>query len=156
MPLNERNGNATCTILIVENSDDIRAGLGKELETLGHKVALVSERDDALARDDLVEFDLVVSDLVNDAGTTTDQQIVRSFKLAVTGMRARRAIPALHDIIERTLSFKLRCIDRADDFSRVREKIDLELPSELTLMNPVLEYLLGSRATLGLIQVAQS
>ena len=33
MPLNERNGNATCTILIVENSDDVRAGLAKELES---------------------------------------------------------------------------------------------------------------------------
>jgi serine/threonine-protein kinase RsbW len=155
MPLNERNGKATCTILIVENSDDVRAGLAKELETLGHRVALVSERDDAIARDDLIEFDLVVSDLVND-GAATDNQIVRSFKLAVTGMRARRVIPALHSIIERTLSFKLRCIDSTDDFSRVREKIDLELPSDLTLMNSVLEYLLDRVAKLGLIQVEQS
>ena len=123
MPLNERNGNATCTILIVENSDDIRAGLAKELETLGHRVALVSERDDAIARDDLVEFDLVVSDLVNDGGAVTDNQIVRSFKLAVTGMRARRAIPALHDIIERTLSFKLRCIDHRTNIDRFIQSI---------------------------------
>ena len=156
MPLNERNGDATCTILIVESSDDVRAGLGKELETLGHRVSMVNERDDAIGRDDLVEFDLLVSDLVNDAGAATDDQIVRSFKLAVTGMPARRAIPALHDIIERTLSFKLRCIDRADDFSRVREKIDLELPSDLTLMNAVLEYLLDRVAKLGLIKVEQS
>src|SRR2546421_12547542 len=101
MPLNQRNGNQTkCTILIVESSDDVRAGLSKELEMLGHRVALVSERDEAIARDDLVEFDLVVSDLVNDGGAETDNQIVRSFKLAVTGMRARRAITARHDIIE--------------------------------------------------------
>jgi len=99
MPLNERNGNATCTILIVENSDYVRAGLGKELTELGHEVELVSDRDDAIARDDLVAFDLVVSDLVNDVGTASDRQIVRSFKLAVTGMQARRAVPALHDII---------------------------------------------------------
>ena len=71
-------------------------------------------------------------------------------------MRARRAIPALHDIIERTLSFKLRCIDSTDDFSRVREKIDLELPSDLTLMNAVLEYLLDRVAKLGLIHVEKS
>ncbi|MFN2578048.1 MAG: ATP-binding protein [Pyrinomonadaceae bacterium] len=155
MPLNERNGNSTCTILIVENSDDVRAGLARELETLGHRVALVSERDDAIARDDLVEFDLLVSDLLNDSGSA-DKQIVRSFKLAVTGMPGRRAIRALHDVIERTLSFKLRCIDSDDDFSRVREKIDLELPSDLTLMNSVLEYLLDRVAKLGLIQVEQS
>src|SRR2546430_7196003 len=108
MPLNERNGNATCTILIVEKSDDVRAGLGKELATLGHRVALVSERDDAIARDDLVEFDLVVSDLVNDFSAATEHQIVRSFKLAVTGMPAPPATPALPDTTQRTPSFKLR------------------------------------------------
>ena len=80
MPLNERNGNATCTILIVENSDDVRAGLGKELETLGHRVAMVSERDEAIARDDLVDFDLVVSDLVNDAGAPRDSGAARYYR----------------------------------------------------------------------------
>ena len=38
----------------------------------------------------------------------------------------------------------------------MREKIDLELPSDLTLMNSVLEYLLDRVAKLGLIQVEQS
>src|SRR4029077_3655214 len=85
-----------------------------------------------------------------------DDGAVRSFKLAATSLPARRAIPALHDIIARTLSFKLRCIDEAQDVSRVREKIDLELPSDLTLMNAVLDYLLGRVAKLGMIEVEQS
>jgi serine/threonine-protein kinase RsbW len=38
----------------------------------------------------------------------------------------------------------------------VREKIDLELPSDLTLMNAVLEYLLDRVAKLGMIEVEQS
>ena len=48
MPLNERNGNQTkCTILIVENDDDIRAGLRREVEQLGHRITVVSQRDEA-------------------------------------------------------------------------------------------------------------
>ena len=38
----------------------------------------------------------------------------------------------------------------------MREKIDLELPSDLTLMNAVLEYLLDRVGRLGLIKVEQS
>jgi serine/threonine-protein kinase RsbW len=157
MPRNERNGNETsCTILIVENSDDVRAGLRREVEKLGHEVTVVSDRGEALAREGLGAFDLLVSDLINDPAETNDNETVRSFKLAVTSLPARRAVPALHEIIERTLSFKTRCIDAADDFSHLREKIDLELPSDLTLMNGVLEYLLDRVAKLGLVEVEQS
>jgi serine/threonine-protein kinase RsbW len=156
MPLNERNGNQTrCTILIVENDDDIRAGLRREVEELGHEITVVSQRDEALAIEGHVHFDLVVSDLIDEPNAPADGT-VRSFKLAVTSSPARRAVPALHDIIERTLLFKLRCIDEAQDASRVREKIDLELPSDLTLMNAVLEYLLGRVARMGMIEVEQS
>ena len=154
MPLNERNGKDTsCRILIVENSDDVRAGLRKEIEQLGHEVTVVNERDEALAYEDPIQFDLLVSDLVSDAA---DSDVVRSFKLAVTSRRGCRATPAVHDIIERTLSFKQRCIDKDENFNRVREKIDLELPSDLALMKPVLEYLLDRVAKLGLIEVEQS
>ncbi|MDX6290895.1 MAG: serine/threonine-protein kinase RsbW, partial [Blastocatellia bacterium] len=66
----------------------------------------------------------------------------------------RRTIAELHDIIEKTLLFKLQRID--PDQKAVREKIDLELPSDLTLMNAVLEYLLDRVAKLGLIKVEQS
>jgi serine/threonine-protein kinase RsbW len=157
MPLNERNGNQTqCTVLIVENDDDIRAGLLKEVEQLGHEITVISKRNEALVAEGQGDFDLLVSDLIDEPNAPADEGAVRSFKLAVTSSPARRAIPALHDIIERTLSFKLRCIDGALDVGRVREKIDLELPSDLTLMNSVLDYLLGRVAKMGMIEVEQS
>src|SRR5204863_5797274 len=127
MPLTQRNPDAaTCSILIVESSDDIRAGLCQEIEKLGHQVTVVSERAEALAFEHRADFDLLVSDLTNEP--VADGEIVRSFKLAVTSHPDRRAIPALHDLIERTLLFKLSCIDASEDVSRVREKIELELP----------------------------
>jgi serine/threonine-protein kinase RsbW len=144
-----------CRILIVESSDDIRAGLARELSGLGHSVTMESEREKALARADLAEFDLLVSDLV-DQEPANDPEIVRSFKMAVTSLEARRTVAELHDIIEKTLSFKLKRIDADHQPVNLREKIDLELPSDLTLMNAVLEYLLDRVAKLGLIQVEQS
>ncbi len=75
--------------------------------------------------------------------------------MAVTSSRPRRAIAELHDIIGETLSFKLQRIDAAQT-TLVREKIDLELPSDLTLMNAVLEYLLDRVGRLGLIKPEQS
>src|SRR5205814_5089940 len=62
----------------------------------------------------------------------------------------------LHDVIEKTLAFKLRRIDTDSKDARLREKIDLELPSDLSLMNTVLEYLLDRVARLGLIKIEQS
>jgi serine/threonine-protein kinase RsbW len=146
-----------CRVLIVESDEDIRAGLAGELNQLGHEVTLERERDKALARADLAQFDLIISDLVDHepaATTPATADSVRSFKMGVTSLQVRRTIAELHDIIEKTLLFKLRRID--PDQKAVREKIDLELPSDLTLMNAVLEYLLDRVAKLGLIKVEQS
>ena len=144
----------TCSILIVENSDDIRAGLANELNALGHAVTVAAERGEALALEDQTQFDLLVSDLVNNE-PALGYEAVRSFKISVTGSQARRAVTRLHDIIEKTLAFKLHRIDSSPAVAE-REKIDLELPSDLTLMNSVLEYLLGRVDKLGLVQVEQS
>lgn len=157
MPLEETKlQSATCRILIVENSDDMGTGLSGELRRLGHDVIVLAARTEAMARKDLMKFDLLVSDLVNGTRPSEEKETVRSFKVGVTSIAARRAIPALHEIIEKTLSFKVRCIDPAGSNSQVREKIDLELPSDLTLMNSVLEYLLARVEKLGLVEVEQS
>lgn len=144
-----------CHILIVEDSDDVRAGLAAELGRLGHSVITAGERAEALARSDLEQFDLIVSDLVNQE-PSPDTENVRSFKVGVTSSRTRRAVQGLRDIIEKTLVFKLQRIDATQKSGDVREKIDLELPSDLSLMNAVLEYLLNRVAKLGLIQIEQS
>jgi len=144
-----------CHILILEDRDDFRAGLADELHRLGHLVTVASEREEALALEDRTQFDLLVSDLVNHAAAP-ETEIVRSFKMGVTSSHARRTVAELHEIIEKTLSFKLRRIDAAQTNAQIREKIDLELPSNLLLMNSVLEYLIDRVARLGLIKVEQS
>jgi len=146
-----------CRILIIENNDEIRTALAAELKNLGHMVFAASDRGEALAREDLDQFDLIISDLL-DQEVSTQANAVRSFKVGVTSSQMRRTVAELHDIIEKTLWFKLQRIDVAEKIThvRVREKIDLELPSDLSLMNVVLEYLLDRVARLGLIKIEQS
>ena len=55
----------------------------------------------------------------------------------------------LREIVEQTLSYKLR--SRRHVCFAHHEKIEFELPSDLTLMNGVLQYLLERVAKLGLI-----
>jgi serine/threonine-protein kinase RsbW len=156
MPLNDRHGDSpSCRILVVENRDDFRAGLARELQGLGHRVTVAIERTDALAQEEREPFDMLISDLVCDA-SPTDSEFVRSFKLAVTTLPCKCTPSALHDLIEKILSFKIRCIDTAQNVKQVREKIDLELPSDLTLMNSVLEYLLDRVSKLGMVEIEQS
>ncbi len=143
-----------CSILVVEDSDEIRSALASALEDLGTRVAATNARDEALARQDVDRFDLIVSDLTGAPAAKDD--VVRSFKIGTTGSEIRCQVEKLQKIIETTLAFKLKRIDASPQIAHVREKIDLELPSDLSLMNVVLEYLLDRVARLGMIEVEQS
>jgi serine/threonine-protein kinase RsbW len=62
----------------------------------------------------------------------------------------------LREIVEQTLAQKLRYVDDPTVYSHVHEKIEFELPSDLALMNGVLEYLQERVAKLGLIRPERS
>ena len=163
-------------ILIVDNNDELRALLEQSLGKLGHEVVVTGEREKALAREDLDDFDLVISDL-NDAevngqpigdlqrkhlvtpvGTlTTEPAIIKAFKLgAANYLRLPYNADELREIVEKTLSYKLRYVDTPNVLSNVHEKIEFELPSDLSLMNGVLEYLQERVSKLGLIKPERS
>jgi serine/threonine-protein kinase RsbW len=144
-----------CRVLIVEDDEEGRVNLSRALEALGHRTVATTERDEALARQDFDQFDLIISDL--STAPDAENEVIRSFKMGAASDKIRREPAVLHDIIHRTLSVRLQRIDKgADRVQHVREKIDLELPSDLSLMNIVLEYLLDRVAGLGMIQVEQS
>ena len=135
-------------ILIVDNHDELSV-LEQALERLGHEVVVAAEREKALRRNDLDSFDLIVSDLSEDE--------VRAFKMgAANYLRLPYNRDELRAIVEQTLSHKLRYVDEPSPLSHVHEKIEFELPSDLALMNGVLEFLQERVAKLGLIQPERS
>ncbi|HJU91612.1 MAG TPA: ATP-binding protein [Pyrinomonadaceae bacterium] len=163
-------------ILIVDNNDELRVLLEQALGGLGHEVIVMGERSKALRRDDLDSFDLIISDLseaeVNGEPiselhrkhlvTPLGEQyntpgVIKAFKIgAANFLRSSYNRDELREIVEQTLSHKLRYDDDQSMFSHVHEKIEFEFPSDLSLMNGVLEYLQERVAKLGLIQPERS
>src|SRR5262249_15349594 len=161
---------------IVDNNDELRLLLERVLGQLGHDVVVTGERAKALRRDDLDSFDLIISDLsvaevngqpigdrqrktlltlLSTNGTTPD--LIQAFRMrAATYLRAPYNRDELREVVEQTLAYKLRYVDDARVLSHVHEKIEFELPSDLALMNGVLEYLQERVAKLGLIKPERS
>jgi serine/threonine-protein kinase RsbW len=181
-------------ILIVDNNDELRAILETALDDLGCEAVVTGNRDEALSRDDLDEFDVIISDLteedtqtagqstgpsaadsgeasnsrtVNDlhrrhlltpvSSNATEPVIVKAFKVvAANYVRQPYHQDELRQIVEQTLSYKLRYVDDPNLLSHTHEKIEFELPSDIALMNGVLQYLLARVAKLGLIAPERS
>lgn len=167
-------------ILIVDDNDDLRASLEDVLRELGHEVIATGDRNVALARDDLDEFDLIISDLTDDAESgvqllseinrkrlmvpvvvSSDEAqqpgVVKAFKMgAVNYLRHPYDKDELCNIVEKTLAYKLRFVDDLKVLPHLHEKIEFELPSDVSLMNGVLHYLLERVAKLGVIKPERS
>lgn len=161
-------------ILIVDNNDELRVLLEQALGRLGHEVIVTGERSKALRREDLDSFDLIISDLseaeVNGEPISELHRkhlvtplgehgpgVIRAFKMgAANYLRLPYNPEELREIVEQTLSQKLRTVDDPSLLSHVHEKIEFELPSDLALMNGVLEYLQERVAKLGLIRPERS
>jgi CheY-like chemotaxis protein len=162
-------------ILIVDDNDELRAVLEQALLELGHEVVATGDRQEALAREDLDEFDLIISDLTDDADSGIEllselkrkrllvpvvvsseeaehPGIVKAFKMGASNfLRQPYNKEELYSIVEKTLAYKLRFVEDLKVLPYVHEKIDFELPSDIRLMNGVLHYLVDRVAKLGVI-----
>ena len=144
-------------ILIVDNNDELRLLLEKVLGQLGHEVVVTGERKTALRRADLDSFDLIISDLLEAEVNGEPVGDIKAFKMAAANfLRLPYNRDELREIVEKTLAYKLRYVDDPAVLSHVHEKIEFELPSDLSLMNGVLEYLQDRVAKLGLIKPERS
>ncbi|MFN2454665.1 MAG: ATP-binding protein [Pyrinomonadaceae bacterium] len=166
-------------ILIVNDNDELRDSLQTILRELGHRVSATDSRRAALAREDFQDFDLVISDLTDEAAPDDSVDApnhltiprvaasphplhkgnVKAFKIdAGTGnfMRLPYDTDELRAIVERTFACKLRCDEDLQMQPHVREKIELELPSDVSLMHSVLQYMIERVARLGVIKPEQS
>jgi serine/threonine-protein kinase RsbW len=163
-------------ILIVEGNAELRAVLADALAGLGHEVVTAADRSAAIERDDLEDFDLIISDLAeySDSGiqivselkrkrlfvpvvvSSEEAQhagIVKAFKMgAANYLRKPYDHEELSQIVEKTLGYKLRFVEDLKVLPYVREHIEFELPSDISLMNGVLHYLIERVAALGVIK----
>ena len=163
-------------ILIVDGNTELRTLLAKVLGELGHQVVATGNLSEAIDRRDLEDFDLVISDLTEDAYSgvqilselkrkrllvpvvvsseeANQNGIVKAFKLgAANYVRKPYDKEELRNIVDKTLGYKLRFVEDLKVTPYVREHIEFELPSDLSLMNGVLHYLIERVARLGVIK----
>jgi CheY-like chemotaxis protein len=163
-------------ILIVDGNTELRTLLARVLGELGHQVVATGNLSEAIERRDLEDFDLVISDLTEDADSgvqilselkrkrllvpvvvsseeANQNGIVKAFKLgAANYVRKPYDKEELRNIVDKTLGYKLRFVEDLKVTPYVREHIEFELPSDLSLMNGVLHYLIERVARLGVIK----
>jgi serine/threonine-protein kinase RsbW len=159
-------------ILIVDNNDELRTILENVLGSLGHEAVVTGDRNEALGRKDLDRFDVIISDLTEEdpnelvnsgelhrrqlitslPPNTTEPVLIKAFKMvAANYLRQPYNRDELREIVEQTLSYKLRYVDHPNLLSHTHEKIEFALPSDLTLMNGVLQYLMDRVAKMSRI-----
>lgn len=168
-------------ILIIDSNAELRVALESVLTELGHEVVACDTTQHAAEREDLENFDLVISDLSEDAesggvqilselkrkqllvpvvvSSMVEQQpgVVKAFRMGATNyLRRPYDKTELHDIIEKTLSYKLRFVEDLKVLPYLREKIEFELPSDIKLMNGVLHYITERVTRLGIIRSDRS
>jgi len=167
-------------ILIVDSNAELRKLLLEVLSELGHDVVATGNREDAVERDDLEDFDLIISDLTDEADggvqilselkrkrllvpivvsseEANHHGVVKAFKLgAANFLRRPYDYAELRNIVEKTLGYKLRFVEDMKVLPFVHEKIEFELPSDLSLMNGVLHFLHERVAQLGVIRPESS
>ncbi|MEJ7849564.1 MAG: ATP-binding protein [Pyrinomonadaceae bacterium] len=162
-------------ILIIDDHDDLASALDSVFSQVGHEVSIFENYREALEIENLQDFDLVITDLdikskaadipVNDAEheclpesfENTEPEHLKAFKVCASNFRLDEFDEdELKNLIETVLNYKSQFVDKVDYVQDLREKIEFELPSSISLMHAVLDYLMRRVEKLGVVKSEQS
>ena len=162
-------------ILIIDDHDDLASATEEIFVALGHSVDIVDNREDALRIENIEGYDLVITDL--DVGRPTkefskngSQPVclpnvepgettghIKAFKICASNYsRGHFNEHELKELVATVLDYKARFVDKMAVVQDLHENIEFELPSSISLMHIVLEYLLKRVEKLGVIKSEQS
>jgi serine/threonine-protein kinase RsbW len=162
-------------ILLIDDHDDLASAMEEVFAHTGHTVQIVDSRSAALSVERLNDFDLVITDLdvspddtsstVNGSGKICMVDLpdvvlgehVKAFKVCAANFgRDDDYEDDLKNMTATVLDYKSRYVDRAERLADLHEKIEFELPSSLSLMHIVLEYLVERVEKLGVCKSEDS
>jgi serine/threonine-protein kinase RsbW len=164
-------------ILIIDDYDDLASSLSDVFNSAGHSVEIVDNRDEAIEDKDLEAYDIVITDLAGEDAEADGHrslngnndaclpdfphgepgEYVKAFKFCATNFRRDEFDEnELKNLIETVLDFKNRYVDTKDLVRRLHEKIEFELPSAISPMHTILDYLLKRVEKLGVIKPEKS
>jgi len=155
-------------ILIIDDQDDLATALEEVFIGQGHSVVLLSSRADALDVPNFEQFDLVITDLDVSSSPVQNQngsgpapgnrkEHVKAFKVSAANFaRSEFDETELKEIVATLLDYKIRYVDQKDSVLDLHEHIEFELPSAISLMHIVLEYLMKRVENLGVVKSERS
>ena len=146
-------------ILIVDDYDDLGTALKEEFGKDGNFVEITKTRDAAVAFIERDSFDLVITDLDGEnmsANGKSEADIdclpdaiedsrshIKAFKLCISNYGKKDfSEEELKKFVETTLNYKAKFVDQKEIVQNWREKIEFEIPSVISLMHTILDYLM--------------
>jgi len=160
-------------ILIVDDQDDLSTVLTGEFSKLGHLIKVVESRDEAVAFIKDENFDLIITDLDGEHLTNKDDETdeitclpeavpdsrsnIKAFKICVSNNKNNEFTEdELKNFIETTLNYKAKFVDQKEIVQSRHEKIEFEIPSLISLMHSILDYLMKRVEKIGVVNSENS
>ncbi len=155
-------------ILIVDDHDDLASLLTQEFTKFGHTVKILENRDSAVELLERKDFDLVITDLdgehlhasangappecLPDAPEDARRSAVKAFKICISNYDTENFNEEdLKFFVETILNNKAKCVDKKELIQELHEKIEFEVPSFLSLMHSILDYLMKRVEKVGVV-----
>ena len=159
-------------ILIIDDHDDLASALSEVFTETDHVVEIAENRIDALNVANIKSFDLVIIDLDGEKhaskptangkipeclSTTSTGENIKAFKLCASNFRRDEFDEdELKNFVETILNYKSQFVDKVEIVQNLHEKIEFELPSAISTMHAVLDYLMKRVEKIGVIDVEKS
>lgn len=162
-------------ILIVDDHDDLSSALSEVFSKTGYFVKTTESRDEAVRLDQTHDYDVVISDLDGDKafpkkdekpedsclpagnGDLSNRSHVKAFKVCATNFRRDEFDEdELKNLFETVLNYKAQFVDKTNAVKQIREKIEFEFPSALSLMHSILDYLMKRVEKVGVVNAENS
>lgn len=152
------------SILIIDDHDDMSTGLRALFEAQGHKITVCTDHENAVELCAANAFELVITDLDVIPGKSVAAEIgddgrvlFRIFKISAASFKQNESFTdELTNLIGTVLDYKARFLDSHATVMSIREIVEIEIPSVVELMVPVLSYLTTRVEKLGVIDSATS
>ena len=154
-------------ILIVDDHDDLASLLTKEFTKSGHTVKVLENRDEAVKLLERKDFDVVITDLDGEHLTAAPggedasclpeaieeaRSAIKAFKICFSNYDTENfSEDELKFFVEKTLNCKAKCVDKIELIQELHEKIQFEVPSVISLMHSILDYLMKRVEKVGVV-----
>lgn len=153
-------------ILIIDDHDDLATALEEVFTASNHSVVVLDNRNAAMDVTNFEQFDVVITDLDVAASTgppgqngssPSETEHVKAFKVSAANFRRDEFDEReLRELVAIVLDYKIRHVDQKHLVQDLHENIEFEVPSALSLMHIVLEYLMKRVEKLGVVKSEQS